>query len=163
MVSKKTLNGLTLEACKVTEHKHQRAADVGGELNLIRASKKPVFARFRRRCGKPSQAKISLHTPHFFYWRYYLGSRDISLNRTMIKLESYWKDILFGYRADTGATAAYKSKNIKTSTELLTYAPALPARTLACPCNSKPLARQPNCCITLKRCKECVHERREYL
>lgn len=39
---------MALEGCKVIEYKHKQVPDVGGELNLIRASKKPALAPFRR-------------------------------------------------------------------------------------------------------------------
>lgn len=39
---------MALEDCKITEYKHKQVSDVGGELNLIRASKKPGLAPFRR-------------------------------------------------------------------------------------------------------------------
>lgn len=95
---------LTARLRKVTEHKHQQAPYVGGELNLIRASKKPVSALFRGRSGKPSQATVSMNTPQILHHRCNLECRDITQFGPMLKLESYWKDILFRYRAAIVAT-----------------------------------------------------------
>lgn len=121
-VKEKTLKGWTLKACKVTERKHQQASYVGGELNLIRASKKPVFALLKRRCGKPSQSMLCLNTPHIFCCRYYLECRTITQNRTVIGLESYWKDSLFGWHCCHFHVRRKKCIFIKTSSELLTSA-----------------------------------------
>lgn len=151
MVLKENSYSFTLEACKVTQHKHQQAPYVGGELNLIRVSKNPVFSLFQSQCGKPSKAKVSLNTSHFFHGRYYLiylKCRDIAQYRNMFRLESYWKDVLFRYRADFVATTTYQSKISFASKQLNFWLPDQPVCTLACPCNWKPLAQQPNCCIT---------------
>lgn len=42
VVTKATIYSLTLGVCTITEHKQSQESDVGGELNLIRASEKPV-------------------------------------------------------------------------------------------------------------------------
>lgn len=53
VVTKATIYSLALGVCTVTEHKQSQETDVGGELNLIRASEKPVCVSL---CGKPSQS-----------------------------------------------------------------------------------------------------------
>lgn len=42
VVTKATIYSLILGVCTITEHKQSQESDVGGELNLIRASENPV-------------------------------------------------------------------------------------------------------------------------
>lgn len=79
----------------------------------------------------------------------------------MFRLGSYWRDILFWCGDDFVPTTPPIKKHlcIKTTSALFSFVPALRACTLSCPCKSKASARQPNCCVTLNRCKECAYKR----